>query len=431
MTADAAAVEGVPLAELDIISPGGFAARGYPHAAWARLRRESPIHWNTKHVLNPFWAVTKHADIVWISKQPELFHNAPRLAVIPGLNPTGVTAAPEEGGGENTFARHLLNMDPPEHAAFRKLVSHRFTPRGLARMTRDIEAITRELLDAMAGDGSEQAGDFVERLSAPLPLNVLAELLGVPRTMWPEMFRWTNQIAGATDPEYQRAGEDPGATADRARNALFQYFARLAIERRQQPGDDIVSVIANAKLAGEPLPIFEMLSYYFLLVVAGNETTRNAMTGGLLALIEHPGELRKLRANPALVESAVEEIVRWTTPVIQFCRTPHRDVEVRGTKIRAGENLCLLYPSANRDEDVFDDPSAFRVDRSPNRHLAFGIGEHFCLGANLARLELRVVFRHLAERLESIELAGPIERLQSSFLGGIKRMPVRWKIRPR
>jgi cytochrome P450 len=418
------AVRDVPLAELDIISPDGFAANGYPHAAWARLRREAPIHWNTKHVLNPFWAVTKHADIVWISKQPELFHNAPRLAVIPGFapNPDG------DDGNDNSFARHLLNMDPPEHAAYRKLTSHRFTPRGLARMTRDIETITTELLDAMAGDGGEQAGDFVQLLSAPLPLNVLAELLGVPREMWPEMFRWTNSIAGATDPEYQVEVKDPGATADKARNQLFEYFARLAVERRQTPGDDLVSVIAHAKVSDKPLPIFEMLSYYFLLVVAGNETTRNAMTGGLLALIENPAEWRKLKANPALVESAVEEIVRWTTPVIQFCRTPHRDVEVHGTKIRAGENLCLLYPSANRDEDVFDDPFAFRVDRSPNRHIAFGIGEHFCLGANLARLELRVVFRHLAERLEEIELAGPVERLRSSFLGGIKRMPIRWRM---
>lgn len=419
---EAAIAEG-PLDELDIISNQGFGTHGYPHAAWARLRREPKLHWNTRHVQNPFWAVTKHADIVAISKQPELFHNGPRLAVIPGFT---VTAGSGDGGG---FARHLLNMDPPEHAKYRKLVSHRFTPRGLARMTHDIERITGDLLDAMAADGSEQQGDFVEKLSAPLPLNVLAELLGVPREMWPEMFRWTNQIAGATDPEYQ-GGKDAGAAADDARNQLFAYFARVAVERRQKPGDDIASVISNARLDGEPLPIFEMLSYYFLLVVAGNETTRNAMTGGLLALIENPEQWRKLRANPDLVDSAVEEIVRWTTPVIQFCRTPIRDVEVRGTKIRAGENMCLFYPSANRDEEVFDDPSAFRIDRTPNRHVAFGIGEHFCLGANLARLELRVVFRHLAARLEHVELAGPVERLHSSFLGGIKRMPLRWRIRP-
>jgi cholest-4-en-3-one 26-monooxygenase len=320
-------------------------------------------------------------------------------------------------------------MDPPDHAAFRKLVSHRFTPRGLARMQRDIETITRALLDAMAGDGGEQTGDFVERLSAPLPLNVLAELLGVPHDMWATMFRWTNQIAGASDPEYQVEGEGAVQTATRARLQLFGYFGEMAAERRKQPQDDIVSVIANASLRGEPVPTMELLSYFFLLVVAGNETTRNAMTGGMLALIENPAAWRKLKANPELVDSAVEEIVRWTTPVIQFCRTPVRDTEVRGTKIRAGQNLCLFYPSANRDEEVFDEPFAFRVDRSPNRHIAFGIGEHFCLGANLARLELRVVFRHLIERVDEIELAGPVERLHSSFLGGIKRMPVRWRIR--
>ena len=297
------------------------------------------------------------------------------------------------------------------------------------RMTRDIEKITTDLLDAMAGDGSEQQGDFVEKLSAPLPLSVLAELLGVPRAMWPEMFRWTNQIAGATDPEYQ-GGKDAGAAADDARNQLFAYFARVAVERREKPGDDIASVIANARLAGDSLPIFEMLSYYFLLVVAGNETTRNAMTGGLLALLENPGELRKLRANPELVESAVEEIVRWTTPVIQFCRTPIRDVEIRGTKIRAGENLCLFYPSANRDEEIFPDGDVFRIDRQPNDHVGFGRGEHVCLGAHLARLEIRCVFEALRSRLVRAEVAGAVDRVRSSSVGGIKRVPLRWEVRP-
>ncbi len=409
------------LDSLDFVSNETFAKHGYPHDAWGRLRREAPVFWSTERVKVPFWAITKHADIVSISKQPELFHNGPRLAVFPEFAP------PTE---DERAIRHLLNMDPPDHAAFRKLVSHRFTPRGLARMQRDIETITRDLLDAMAADGSEQAGDFVERLSAPLPLNVLAELLGVPHEMWKSLFHWTNQIAGASDPEYQREGEGPVETATRARLQLFRYFAEMAAERRQRPLDDIVSVIANASLAGGPVPNMELLSYFFLLVVAGNETTRNAMTGGVLALIENPGEWRKLKADPGLVGSAVEEIVRWTTPVIQFCRTPIRDTEVRGTKIRAGQNLCLFYPSANRDEEVFDDPFAFRVDRTPNRHIAFGIGEHFCLGANLARLELRVVLRHLIERVDAIELAGPVERLRSSFLGGIKRMPVRWRIRP-
>jgi cytochrome P450 len=259
---------------------------------------------------------------------------------------------------------------------------------------------------------------------------VLAELLGVPREMWPTMFDWTNRVIGSTDPEYQNETGSPLETFQDARIQLFAYFAEMTRQRQANPTDDIVSVIANAKLDGASLPDRELLSYYFLLVVAGNETTRNAMTGGLLALLEHPAEWERLRRDPTLIDAAVEEVVRWTTPVIQFCRTPVEDVEIRGKRIRAGENLCLFYPSANRDEEVFDDPFAFRIDRNPNRHIAFGIGEHFCLGANLARLELRVMFRHLVARLAECELTGPPERLRSSFVGGIKRMPIRYRIAP-
>jgi cytochrome P450 len=406
------------LATLDIIGHDTYAKNGYPHDAWTLLRREDPIHWNTRNIKNPFWAVTRHADIVWISKQPDRFLNRPRLAAFPEM-------APPEG---EVLVRHLLNMDPPDHALFRKLASHRFTPRGLERMRRDIELITRDLLDAMMGDGGDQQGDLVERLSAPLPLQVLAELLGVPREMWPTMFDWTNRVIGSADPEYQQAGDDAFQTAQKARLALFGYFAEMARARRAKPTDDIVSIVANAEVGGAALPERELLSYYFLLVVAGNETTRNAMTGGLLAFLEHPEQWERLRRDPSLVDSAVEEIVRWTTPVIQFCRTATEDVEIRGVQVRKGDNLCLFYPSANRDEEVFDDPFQFRIDRHPNRHLAFGIGEHFCLGANLARLELRVVFRHLAARLAECELAGPVERLRSSFVGGIKRMPIRYRL---
>jgi cytochrome P450 len=409
------------LETIDIISNDRYAERGYPHEEWALLRREAPIWYTERHVVNPFYAVTRHEDIVAISKRPDVFRNGPRLAVFPEFEP------PDEG---EQIAHHLLNMDPPEHQAYRKLVSHRFTPRGLGRMKKDIEGITKQLLDAMAGDGEEREGDFVELLSAPLPLQVLAELLGVPRDMWRTMFEWTNATIGSADPEYQLPGETPQEAGARARMALFGYFAEFARERRQNPRDDIASVLSTARIDGEHLSDFHLLSYFFLVVVAGNETTRNAITGGMQALIENPEQWRRLKADPTLVESAVEEIVRWVTPVIQFCRTPLQDVELRGVKIRAGENLCLFYPSANRDEAVFDDPFAFRVDRQPNRHIAFGIGEHFCLGANLARLELRVVFRHLIDRLEEIEQTGPIERLRSSFVGGIKRMPVRYRMRP-
>ena len=202
------------------------------------------------------------------------------------------------------------------------------------------------------------------------------------------------------------------------------------MQRRARPTDDMVSVVANGTVNGDPLPPVELLSYYFLLVVAGNETTRNAMTGGMLAFLDNPEQWERLRCEPRLVEPAVEEIVRWTTPVIQFARTATRDYPLRGRTVRAGQSVCLFYPSANRDEEVFEDPFAFRIDREPNRHVAFGIGEHVCLGAHLARLELRPAFAALRERLEHCEPAGRVERVRSSFVGGIKRAPMRWRIAP-
>jgi cholest-4-en-3-one 26-monooxygenase len=407
------------LDSIDIVGSDYFAAHGYPHEAWALLRREAPVYWYDRPGSLPFWAITKHADIVWISKQPELFLNAPRLAVFPEF---------EKEGEEDDFpARHLLNMDPPEHVNYRKLVSQRFTPRAVEHLRASMEEICKDLLDEFAQGGGMQEDDFVTKVSARLPLSVLADLLGVPRSDWELMFRWTNEIIGATDPEYQH-GRTAEETGEESRIALFSYFWEMVEERRKKPRNDIVSVIANAKLNGDHVPQFELLSYYFLLVVAGNETTRNAMTGGLLAFVQNPGEWKKLRDNHGLVDTAVEEIVRWTSPVIQFCRTATQDVEVRGQRIRAGQNLTLFYPSANRDEDTFPEPNRFIADRNPNPHVAFGIGEHFCLGANLARLELRVLFRQLAERLEHVELAAPASRLRSSFVGGIKSMPIRYQL---
>lgn len=412
------------LDEIDIILPETYGASGYPHEAWARLRRESPVHWWDRGVQNPFWAITRYEDIVWLSKQPKRFHNAPRLAVFPG------TGDDEDDGEDDAeFARHLLVMDPPEHVKYRKVSSGWFTPRAIQRLAPEVERITSELFDAIAREGSEGQIDFVERVTAPLTLSVLADLLGVPREDWPLMFKWTNQVAGSSDPEYQVEGETPFQTVQRARESLFKYFAELAAARRGEPREDMVSVISTATVDDKPIPPLEMLSYFFLLVIAGNETTRNAASGGLLALIENPDEFRKLKEDPSLIDSAVEEIVRWTSPVIQFCRTPFEDFELHGQKIRAGENMCLFYPSGNRDEAIFDEPNVFKVDRNPNPHIGFGRGEHFCLGANLARLELRVLFRQLIERVDEVSLAGPFERVSSSFLGGVKRMPIQYRLR--
>jgi len=402
----------------EIIDAHVYALRGYPHDLWSALRRDAPLRWFEGEGVKPFWAVTRHRDVRAIGEQPTRFLNAPRIMADLDVRPNLV------------WSRHLLNMDPPDHASFRKLASHRFTPRGLERMRRDIEQITRDLLDAMMGDGGEQQGDLVERLSAPLPLQVLAELLGVPREMWPTMFDWTNRVIGSADPEYQEAGDDAFRTAQKARLQLFGYFAEMARARRANPTDDIVSVVANAKIGGESLPERELLSFYFLLVVAGNETTRNALTGGLLAFLEHPEQWERLRRDPSLVDSAVEEIVRWTTPVIQFCRTPVEDVEIRGKKIRAGDNLCLFYPSANRDEEVFPEPQRFDIRRSPNDHVAFGYGEHYCLGANLARMELQEIFRELVTRFDGLERTAVPRRLRSNFINGVKEMRVRFEPGP-
>jgi cytochrome P450 len=264
-------------------------------------------------------------------------------------------------------------------------------------------------------------------VSAPITIAVIGLMLGVPEADWPLLFKWTNETIAPEEPEFQQ-GRTARETSDQARMELFKYFHALSEERRKNPKDDIISVVATAKVDGQPLPIFELLSYYFLLVVAGNETTRNAMTGGVQALIDNPDQCKLLLERADLVEGMIEETVRWVTPVNQFARTATRDVVVRGKKIAKGESVCLFYASGNRDEEVFEDPFAFRIDRQPNDHIGFGRGEHVCLGAHLARLELRSLFAELRRRLVSIERTRPVDRIHSSFIGGIKRAPIRWDL---
>ena len=398
-----------------MVTPEHYERNGYPHAEWTWLRRHAPVFWYERSNVDPFWAITKHADIVELGKQPDLFLNAPRLAVF-----TSDLPPPPEGQ-----SRHLLNMDPPDHARYRRVTSHWFTPRAIRAMDDRVARVTREVLDAAA---EKTTGDFVQDVSAKNTIAVIAEMLGVPRRDWQLLFRWTNEIIAPQDPEFQRG--TPQETLEGARLELFAYLRELAERRRREPSDDIVSLVANGQVNGAPLPAVELLSYYFLLVVAGNETTRNAMTGGMLAFLETSSQWARLRRDPGLLDGAVEEIVRWTTPVIQFARTATRDYVLRGQTIRAGQSACLFYPSANRDEEVFADPFVFRIDRDPNVHIGFGMGEHVCLGAHLARLELRHAFAQLRERLEHCELAGPVERVRSSFVGGIKRAPMRWRISP-
>ena len=329
--------------------------------------------------------------------------------------------------------KHLLNMDPPEHGAYRNLVNRAFTHGGLDLLEQRVESLSTAIVDSVVArlvDNATQRGDieFVTDLAAKLPLAVICEMLGVPEPDWDDVFNWTNEIIGSADPEYQ-AGRSAGETAGAATQAAFMYFSQLLAERRAEPREDLTSLLAASEIDGEPLADMEILSYAFLLMLGGNETTRNATSGGMLALLENPEQLARLNADPALLPNAVEEIVRWTSPIIHFARYVEVDTEICGQKIEAGQDVVLWYPSANRDEEIFSDPDVFDIARAPNEHLAFGgYGEHFCLGANLARLELQVLFREIFGRLDNFELAGDVERLRSGFVGGIKHLPVSYTV---
>jgi cholest-4-en-3-one 26-monooxygenase len=395
---------------LDLVDAERYGRRGYPHDVWTRLRAEAPIARFEVGDIAPFWAITKHADIQQIAKDPVRFSSAQgttlRKANAPPLPPMDI----------------LVLVDPPRHAPLRRVANPNFTPRGVRARRDDIDPIAVEILDS-ALQGSEL--DFVERVAAPFPLAVIATVLGAPRSDVDDLFRWTNEIIGKDDPEYRQPGESPGQTIKRARRELHGYLSGLIEARRAEPQDDLITLLLAADLGGEPLDDSQLLAYAELLVEAGNETTRNAISGGLLALAEHPREWKKLRANREILPDAVEEILRWVSPISHFTRVATEDVEINGVTIPAGEQVALYFASANRDEDVFEDPFEFRVDRRPNQHLAFGFGEHFCMGAHLARVEIELVYKHLLDRVESFEVAGDVARMSSITNGSIKRLPIR------
>lgn len=401
----------------NLVHPDDYANHGYPHDLWRQMRAEEPVSYIERAPGIPYWAITKHADIVEISKQPERFVSGPRLII--GHEPEM----------DNDFPPTLIQLDPPKHGIYRQLVSKRFSPRALKRIHGDIERIGKEIVDALVEKSDEGECDFVKEVSAPLPIAVIAWLLGLPRQDWELLFDWTNRIIGSGDPEFQQKGKTPQESAQETMIELFTYFTKLVEEKKKNPADDLVSLFAAAEIDGEPLPFMDLMAWCLIIVVAGNETTRNGTSGGMLAFVEHQDQLRKLQAEPALLDSAIEEALRWTTPIIHFARTATEDYPLRDKVIKAGDAVALFYGSANRDEEIFDDPYTFRIDRHPNRHLAFGIGEHFCLGSHLARLEMKVAYKHLLPRIEEVELAGPVDRLHSALVGGLKHLPIRYKLR--
>ncbi len=408
-----------PYGDINIVHPELYANSGYPHDAWTWMRKNDPVHYfeNTEGL--PFWAITKHADIMEISKLPNECVSGPRLVI---------SHMPER---PSIVPPTLIQLDPPKHQVYRKLISSRFTPRALQRFHQDIEDIGFEIVEKLMQneDGTGEI-DFVESVSAPLPIAVIAWMLGLPKSEWPLLFEWTNKIIGAQDPEFQEGVGDPQQVAQATMAELFGYFTNLVEEKKKNPADDLVTLFTQMRVDGEPLPPMDVMTWCLIIVIAGNETTRNATTGGMLAFAENPHELRKLQADPSLMSSAVEEVVRWVTPIIHFARTATCDYELRGKQIKEGDALALFYPSANRDEEVFEAPFEFRIDRNPNRHLGFGVGEHFCLGAHLARLEIEVAYKYLLPRIEEVEVNGPVDRLHSGLVGGLKRLPIRYKLKP-
>ena len=398
-----------------LIDPWRYAEHGYPHDQWTELRRTNPVHYFEPEGYEGFWAITKHADVCEISKQPERFLSEPK-GLISSL-------AAEDIRRKGPPLRTLVNMDNPEHREYRAVASRWFTPRNVRQLEERMVESAQQCVDHMLEHGEEEF-DFVTEVAAHHPLRLIAHLFGLPEEDEPVVLKLTNEIFGSQDPEFRRSGGRREGLAALL-TEFFTFFQKLIDERRENPREDLASLLANAQIGGAPMGPVETLGYYAIVLTAGHETTRNALSGGLLALIEHPDEFAKLRRDPSQCALAADEIARWTTPVNQFARTATEDYELRGETIQAGQSVCLFYASANRDEEVFDDPFTFRVDREPNPHLGFGIGEHFCLGANLARLEIRVLLEEIVSRVEDVSLAGAPERLVSSFVGGVKHLPVR------
>lgn len=382
--------------------------QGVPHTLYRRLRAEDPVHWNAEPGGPGFWAVTKYADLVTISKDPKTFSSA--------RGATNIWDLPKEHLA--TVQMLMVNMDPPRHTKFRRLVSRGFTPRMTSRLEPFIRAAAIRSIERAAGLGE---CNFVREVAAELPLVVIADLMGIPQDDRHKVFDWSNRLIGFDDPEFQTSFEDGTIAAQE----LWMYANGLAELRKKDPGEDLVSLLVQGEIDGEHLTEMEFDAFFLMMAVAGNETTRNAISGGMLALMENPGERDRLIADPSLLPSAVEEMLRWVTPVIHFRRTATRDVELRGKTIREGDKVVMLYPSANHDEDVFQNPDVFDIGRTPNDHLSFGVGQHFCLGSSLARLELKILFEELLARLPNITLAGSVRRLRSNFINGYKEIPVR------
>ncbi|MFG2086958.1 MULTISPECIES: cytochrome P450 [unclassified Spirillospora] len=407
-------------AGLALADPKAYADDRRLHDSLTLLRRESPVHFVDAPGYNPFWAITKHEDVLEVERNHELFLNAPR----PLLATAEFDQMNRERAEQGIALRTLIHMDDPDHRVIRAIGADWFRPRAMRALEPRVKELAKRYVDRMVDLGGEC--DFAQEVAVHFPLYVILSLLGLPESDFDRMLKLTQELFGGDDDEFQR-----GASNEEKLQVLldfFAYFQELTEARRKNPTDDLASAIANARIDGEPLNDFDTASYYVIVATAGHDTTSATISGGLHALIENPDQLDRLRGKPELMPFAVDEMIRWVTPVKEFMRTATEDYELRGVTIREGDAVLLSYPSANRDEDVFDDPFRFDVGRDPNKHLAFGFGVHYCLGAALARIEVRAFFEELLPRLGSIGLAGTPENTATTFVGGLKRLPVRYSL---
>ena len=391
----------------DLNDPDAF-VDGIPHETFAYWRAHDPVHWTEHPTQKPYWSVTTYDEVVAVSRDADIFSSQ--------LGGVFMMDFDEEMLAQ--LGLLMINMDPPRHTRYRLLVSRAFTPRHIRDLDEFIQLSTHRIVDEIIERGE---ADFVVDLAAELPLQVIAEIIGVPQEDRHLVFDWSNRMIGSEDPEYAVESDDAG----NAQIELFTYCQSLCDDRRKNPRDDILTALINAEVDGDKLDDLELNTFFMLLSVAGNETTRNLIAHGMYNLFQNPDEHRKLLEKRELLTPGVEEMLRVGSPVLHFRRTATRDTQLGGKAISAGDKVVIWYPSANRDEKHFDAPMEFRIDRTPNEHVAFGgRGPHFCLGANLARSEIRHIFGEILERMPDIRQAGEPERLRSNFIGGIKHLPV-------
>ena len=386
------------------------------------MRREDPVSWVEPDQFRPFWAITKHEDIIEIEKQNELFINDPRTTL---MDIPTEDAIKEFTGGSHLLVRSLVHMDNPDHQSYRSLTQKWFAPPNLESLKKDIRNIAKEYVNKMVDHGNEC--DFAKDVAIFYPLRVIMSILGVPKEDEPRMLRLTQELFGGRDEDMIRDESETSSESNTITD-FFEYFNALTEDRRKNPTNDVSSVIANAKINNEQLGHLEAMSYYVIIATAGHDTTSSSTAGGILALIENPDQLSKLKNNPSLMTSAVEETIRWVTPVKNFFRTATQNYDLKDREIKKDDSILLCYPSGNRDEEIFDDPFKFKVDRSPNRHLAFGHGAHLCLGKYLAKIEMEIFYEELFKKIDNIQLNGEPEWVKASFVSGLKSLPIKYTL---